>query len=70
MATVKQIRKRLKDFPQDLDLVVMVDGQYYDINVSCLRRLHVVQERDWANTVCYGIADEDSEESFEVLAIE
>lgn len=70
MATVKQVRKRMKDFPQDLEFVVMIDGQYYPVNISEFRRVYVKEEKDWADSFCYGIADEDDEDSSEVLALE
>lgn len=70
MATVGQVRNRLKNAPQDLSLVVMIDGQYYDINVSQIRSVYVKPEEDWTGDACFGIADEEDEESFQVLAIE
>jgi len=69
MAIVDSVRRRLKDAPGDLTLVVLKDGQYYDTVVNNIRSVYVKPEKDWEGTYCYGIADEDDPDSFQVLAI-
>ena len=70
MAIVDSVRRRLKDAPGDLNLVVLKDGQYYDTVVNNIRSVYVKHEYDWERCSCYGIADEDDPDSFQVLAIE
>jgi hypothetical protein len=71
MATVNDVLRRLKDSPQDLKLTVLIDGTYYDIDVNKIKSVYVVPEKSWETEEdCYGIADKNSEDSFQVLAIE
>jgi len=70
MATTDNVLRRLKDSPGDLSLVVLKDGQYYDTVVNNIRSVYVKPEKDWEGNHCYGIADEEDPDSFQVLAIE
>lgn len=62
--------RKLKDPPGDLKMVVMIDGQYYDIDINNIRSVWVKSEKDWSGTDCYGIADEDNPDSFQVYSFE
>lgn len=74
MATVSEVRRRLKDAPGDLKLVVLYDGEYFDVKVNEIRSTYVKKEESWSDTIydrdCYGIADKEDPDSFQVLAIE
>ncbi len=70
MSTVSEVMRKLKNPPGYLKLVFMVDGQYYDVDVSNIRSIYVKREKDWAEMDCYGIADEEDDNSFQVYAIE
>jgi hypothetical protein len=70
MPTVTELRRKLKDPPGDLKMVVMIDGQYYDIDLNNIRSVWVKSEKDWTDRDCYGIADKETPDSFQVYAIE
>jgi len=69
MATVDAVTKDLKKFPSSLSLVVLMDGQYYDVTVNNIRTVHVKPEKDFEGNDCYGIADKEDPDSFEVVEI-
>ena len=70
-ASVGEVIQRLKQAPSEMRLVVMHDGEYFDINLSDIRHVYVTKETSWDNeTPCYGICDQEEEDSFQVLAIE
>jgi len=68
--TVDDVIRRLKDAPGDLKMVVSINGQYYDFDVKDIRSVWVKSEKDWEELDCYGIADEEGQDSFQVLAID
>ena len=71
MATiVNDVLRKLKDVPQDLKLVVLINGQYYDFYAEDIRSTYVKPEKDEYGTSCYGIADRESKDSFQVMAFE
>jgi len=73
MSIVSEAIRRLKDAPKDLKLVLLYDGQYFDVLVSEIRSVYVKKEESMdglLNRQCYGIADEQDPNSFQVLAIE
>ena len=74
MATINEVKRRLKDAPGDLKLVLLYDGQYFDVKVEEIRSVYVKKEEYLDGTVydrnCYDIADEEDKDSFQVLAIE
>lgn len=70
-ASVGEVIQKLKTAPSEMKLVVMHDGEYFDINVSDIRFTYVRKETSWDNeTPCYGICDQEEEDSFQVLGIE
>ena len=69
MATVDSVRQELKKFPRDHSLVMLIDGQYYDVTVNNIRAVHVKPEKDFEGNDCYGIADKEDPDSFEVVEI-
>lgn len=70
MATVSEVRRKLKDPPGKLKMVFMVDGQFYDIDINHIKSIWVKPEKDWGGGDCYGIADEEDPDSFQVYTIE
>ena len=69
MATVKEVIKRLKKCPEDRTMVVMIDGEFYDIDVSEIETISVTKGRDWAKSKCYHQIDEIHPKAIKVLAI-
>jgi len=67
---VNEVRRKLKDPPGDLNIVVMIDGQYYDVEANNIRSVWVKPEKDWEGNDSYGIADEEDPDSIQVYAIE
>ena len=66
--TVKELTKKMKkEGKSDLPVAIFLDGQYYDIDR--VEVLWVKREKDWGNDKCYGIADEESIDSFPIVAL-
>ncbi len=66
--TVKELTKKMKkDGTPKLPVAIYLDGQYYDIDR--VEVIWVKKEKDWGNDNCYGISDEESPESFPILAL-
>ena len=73
MTEVGDVIRRLKDCPKGRKLVLLHEGQYYDVKVDEIRSVYVKPEKAMDGILdrnCYGIADDDDPKSFEVLAIE
>jgi hypothetical protein len=69
MATVGDLREKLKGQSDDLKIVILMDEQYYDINLNIFKSVYVKKEKNWIGQECYGIADENDPDSFEVYTI-
>jgi len=67
MSTLNEITKKLKG---NLKLVVMIDGQCYDVDINNIRPIWVKPEKDHNRCDCYGICDEETRHSFQVYVIE
>lgn len=68
LKTIDDVRRRLKQAPGDLKLMIMDDGLCYPINK--IKTCYVIPTKNWDGEECFIGADEDQKGAIQIMLIE